>query len=274
MYRFRAINNLIDGFHELENQEIYFASPEELNDPMEGYRELYWQGDEIVWKNLLKNYIRSLEHIFALTIILNDEGEELTIKDIPIIGVLESKKSKEGIVITNEIISEFFTHELVNKLPKDLSKRTNKIRRNELLAYLTLIHQYAVTAISKVFLKRNLISKNLFENHVRDFSAIISKVKDLPQQINIIEKENKDFDTEAAFLHSKFLGEGIILKKTLTIQDRLSHNNYFLISEFPLNFLSRLEEYVYPEWYCASFLSDCSNSAVWGHYGENHTGVC
>lgn len=36
-YRFRKTQNIFD-FKELENQEIYFASNEELNDPMEGFK--------------------------------------------------------------------------------------------------------------------------------------------------------------------------------------------------------------------------------------------
>jgi len=35
-YRFRSIDSLFN-FRELETQTIYFAPPQELNDPMEGY---------------------------------------------------------------------------------------------------------------------------------------------------------------------------------------------------------------------------------------------
>ena len=34
IYRYRSITSLLN-FKELENQEIYLARPEELNDPME-----------------------------------------------------------------------------------------------------------------------------------------------------------------------------------------------------------------------------------------------
>ena len=35
-YRFRKVNGLFGEHKELEHQSIYFASPEELNDPLEG----------------------------------------------------------------------------------------------------------------------------------------------------------------------------------------------------------------------------------------------
>lgn len=47
-YRFRSLDNLLGKYKELENQEIYFASPSEQNDPMEGYHEIYFQGD-VMW---------------------------------------------------------------------------------------------------------------------------------------------------------------------------------------------------------------------------------
>ena len=36
LYRYRPIYAVLDGFHELDEQQIYFSTPAELNDPMEG----------------------------------------------------------------------------------------------------------------------------------------------------------------------------------------------------------------------------------------------
>ncbi len=58
MYRFRPAYALLDGFHELERQEIHFSTASELNDPMEGYRDVAWQGD--AWRNLFRHYGRLL----------------------------------------------------------------------------------------------------------------------------------------------------------------------------------------------------------------------
>jgi hypothetical protein len=41
-YRYRPIKAVLDEFHEMENQEIYFSTPDELNDPMEGFKDLFW----------------------------------------------------------------------------------------------------------------------------------------------------------------------------------------------------------------------------------------
>lgn len=44
-YRYRPIEAVLDKFQELENQEIYFSTTDELNDPMEGFKDLVWAGD-------------------------------------------------------------------------------------------------------------------------------------------------------------------------------------------------------------------------------------
>jgi hypothetical protein len=55
LFRFRTIHALLDSRHELEHQEIYFSPPEQLNDPLEGFKDIFWQGDAIVWTNLLRH---------------------------------------------------------------------------------------------------------------------------------------------------------------------------------------------------------------------------
>ena len=61
LYRFRSMDKLLGKcFQELENQSIFFASPETLNDPMEGFQDIVWVGDRVVWANLLKHYIHCL----------------------------------------------------------------------------------------------------------------------------------------------------------------------------------------------------------------------
>ena len=46
-FRFRSVDALLGKYQELEKQTIYFASPEELNDPMEGFRDIVWSGDKL-----------------------------------------------------------------------------------------------------------------------------------------------------------------------------------------------------------------------------------
>jgi hypothetical protein len=72
LYRFRSLDRLLTR-GELQNQEIYFANPETLNDPMEGFRDIFWRGDEVVWENLFRHYLLSVDRAFSLLIILGEE---------------------------------------------------------------------------------------------------------------------------------------------------------------------------------------------------------
>jgi hypothetical protein len=66
IYRYRRIDQLLGKHRELESQEIYFASPTELNDPMEGFQDVFWEGDRILWKNLVKHYILCLSQAVSI----------------------------------------------------------------------------------------------------------------------------------------------------------------------------------------------------------------
>ena len=76
MYRFRKTKYLLDEkYEELNNQEIYFASPEELNDPMEGVKDIFWQGDEVLWRNFIRHYLVCLEHVISMWNVVGEEKE-------------------------------------------------------------------------------------------------------------------------------------------------------------------------------------------------------
>lgn len=46
------------------------------------------------------------------------------------------------------------------------------------------------------------------------------------------------------------------------------------LHDFAESYPSQLERNLYPDWYAACFMEDCSNSSVWGTYGQAHAGVC
>ena len=83
-YRFRSIDSLLGEHQELEEQTIYFASPEELNDPMEGLRNTVWDGDKIVWTNLFKHYVFCLNRS-CLLLNITLKSRKLDVADIPIL---------------------------------------------------------------------------------------------------------------------------------------------------------------------------------------------
>src|SRR5882724_13531801 len=107
VYRFRSTSALLGDFRELENQEIYFASPQELNDPMEGFKDIFWRGDEIIWANLLRHYLLCLMQA-VLMAIKYGPGHQFVDHYIPVLltdqGLVPSSRT-----IFEEICAKFFT---------------------------------------------------------------------------------------------------------------------------------------------------------------------
>lgn len=274
MYRFRTIDSLLGTYKELENQEIYFATSDELNDPMEGYRNIFWKGDEIVWRNFIINYVKSLEQIFGLTVVFNDE-REFNETDIQVSYNLIGYKTPKDREIKEKILEKVFKYKFINNLHLDLTNRRNSIRRNELLSYLKMIHPFIVNSISEVYYEHKFTEKLLFFSNLDQFKSTIEKSENFVELINKLEVENSQKESEQFFLALKILNQSLNLYTRHKVSNgKFSSNGILIMSEFPEKFISKLESEIYPKWYSASFLFDCKNSSIWGHYGDNHEGVC
>jgi len=275
-YRFRSIDRLTNDFKELENQNIYFAHPSQLNDPMEGYRDLYWAGDYIVWKNLFKHYLFCLERLCVL-LILSDEQNNLSKENIPVLSGENDLPTPMYKDLFKRISNKFFDSPNILSLIKKISSRTTPIRRDELSFYLTNVHPFAIEIIYSEYEKSNLTSRRSFEegttNNITS-TFLDEKFIDLLEE-NLDEHKREEKIIDALFAAQKHAHAQIdILQRHNGNIDTNQSNKNLVIVEFPEEYISQLERLVYPEWYTACFMSECKNSSVWGHYGDNHTGVC
>ena len=90
-YRLRSLDRLLgenwqenDGKNgELEKQEIYFATLSELNDPMEGFSNIVFQGNSEVWHNFFKDYLVYLEKMFCMNLSLNKNSKFIDLSTLP-----------------------------------------------------------------------------------------------------------------------------------------------------------------------------------------------
>jgi hypothetical protein len=131
IFKLRNTSSLLNGFHELENQELFFASPDELNDPQEGFLNLFWQGDKIVWRNLLRYYIFNLTS--CLLKASYSRNERLLSSDLLMFNVnintgidpsfRNTYRAIENIVFGISVIDELITY---------LSESNKKLHQDEL----------------------------------------------------------------------------------------------------------------------------------------------
>ena len=275
-YRFRTIEQLLDKYDELENQEIYFARPDELNDPMEGYRDFIWQGDTIIWKSFIKHYLLCLERMCSI-LALSGEKYEMSADQIPVFIVEDDFPTPQYKELFNKITDCFFQHTELNDLVTLLASRSTPIRRNELILLLSAMHPIALKVILTEFESAGFISQRIsdrqFADHllkdiinskfIESLEETLLKEAEAENAINILFDAYKTIQDQTDLIHRY---SGMI--------DNSKKNNNLVQLEFPEIYVKQLEKLVYPPWYTACFMSDCRNSSIWGHYADNHKGVC
>jgi hypothetical protein len=234
---------------------------------MEGFRDLFWKGDSIVWKNIIINYIKSVERIFILRILLNDE-KKIDDNDVLVSRDLLYFKSPQYEKSIDEIIKKSFELNFINNLLGALSKRKSPLRRDELLSYLQLIHPFILDSISEIYFVNGLSNKKMFNQNLDEFKDSIENLNLVLTQI--FKKEENAPEILFNIINQYTQSSSLLIQYNFS---NLSPNDFFLISEFPNKFVNKLETTIYPPWYSASFLNDCTNSSIWGYYG-NHKGVC
>jgi len=275
-YRFRSIESLIGEYKELETQSIYFAHPKQLNDPMEGYRDIYWDGDLIVWKNLFRHYLLCLERFCSLLMIAG-ETHPLSEDEIPVFLSDTDLPTPAYQALFSEMVSTFLGNQKLIALIKGVSERSSPVRRDELFFYLRAVHPIALEAIYKTYNKHGL--SQYTESNDLSADQILSQLLE-SGWFEVLEQSLKENDnlsdiSSAIFsVQKNTLAQLDIIDFCNRENDSNCKNRDLVVFEFPEKYISKLEQLVYPEWYVACFMSDFSNSSVWGHYGDNHSGVC
>jgi hypothetical protein len=263
------------GHHkELENQEIYFAAPEELNDPMEGFKDIYWHGDEVVWENLIKHYLLCLEHVCSLFII-GDMVTNIVTKDIPVFKTEEWLPTPQYRQLFKEIRDKFFGNDSIGQYPKNLSRRSTPVRRSELLMYIKLLHAYALDTIFTAYESHNLIAKRseifyqMAKKALLDSEALFNAANKTEAK-----HPNNEYATDTFFSLAIYTATQLDLITRYNSPSPDNGNKAFVFLNFPEEYIHAIEKLIYPDWYTACFIAKCDNSSVWGHYGDKHRGVC
>jgi hypothetical protein len=278
LYRFRSLKYLLgDGYEELRSQSIYFSALPDLNDPMEGFRDTFWNGDEIVWTNLVRHYVQCLCHAY-LSILIFQNDKNITWDMIPLRDVRPVHATQQHIDLLDDVLNSVFSHAELQAFVQRMAERSHDVRRNELEFYLSNVHALAIPCISEVFQRRNLHPPfNGLDKAIADAKKRLLGASESARLINLVEEEhsNKEHATEQIFASMNNAARQISLIDFYNGNiDRSNKNKNFVFFDFPEGYIQGIEQLVYPVWYTACFTKDCHNSAVWGTYGDRHQGVC
>lgn len=271
MYRFRSIDNLLgkNGRQgELEGQYIFFASPESLNDPLEGYFEAFWAGDDILWRNQLRHYISCLAHTYISFIVTGEAKEQPDI--IRSIAHVSEPHKK----LFNRLRKNFTADAVVAKHISALALNDRKVKRSELEGHLQVLHVIAISIVQSALhtseyidLYGEAMARADIEDISSRFLTAINKAIASPDPNGMhIEKLNQDIISQFAQAKFQLLYE----KRHAEAADKWLD----LSRHFPENYCKNITKLNFPEWYVACFMSEATDSSIWGTYGNNHSAVC
>jgi hypothetical protein len=268
LYRFRSMDKLLNGYKELESQSIFFAPPEILNDPVEGFRDIYFRGDKVMWERLLINYLLSLT-VFTLDYLTFGEDKILddNHRGLPSIDDVHDNLQVEFKIISKSFIQSPEIQGLIN----NIIKYREKVSQQELSYYLSIIHLFSLNIIYNHLHKINVIKENLFKQLDVDISNKLN-AQYFEDTNRLIENYGENANEILIEQHNHFL---IQMSLLLDLNDPTRKpNKKTLFHTFPQKFILKLEQVMYPNWFTACFMSRATNSSVWGNYGDNHKGAC
>lgn len=280
-YRFRSMKYLLgEKYRELEKQTIYFASPEELNDPVEGLRDIAWIGDEIVWTNLFKHYVYCLHQTYFLFRITGG-SRKLDACNISIFGRWDDLPTPEAQTLFDDIWMRCLNVPNIQEIIEALANVRRKIKYRELGYYFRPIHPVFLEQIMASYLAHGIISESEMPKLTDEF-PVSATLELILYSIKLTREAKTEVETEIqldrAFLAADMRDNDERIKHQLdnltNLTGSLRENYQLVICDFPKVYLKQLEKLLWPEWYTACFARSYHNSSIWGNYGNGHKGVC
>ncbi|MBO4779522.1 MAG: hypothetical protein J5497_02675, partial [Selenomonadaceae bacterium] len=120
LYRYRTIESALA---ELDNGAFYFAEPKELNDPIEGYAKIFWQGDKSAWQGLLKNFVCSLFYGLQTYLLMSkqihDAASENFLSDLQSKSLLPNLRHFDNSPLSrifNELAEKFWAEDITRQV--------------------------------------------------------------------------------------------------------------------------------------------------------------
>jgi hypothetical protein len=273
IYRFRSTHALLEGFRELQNQEIYFASPPELNDPLEGFKDLFWQGDGIVWTNLLRHYLLCLMQAVRLT---TEHGPDyqVTAESVPA-WMIDKDLHPEVRKVFDVLCTRFFGDPELAELPTLLAERNAPMRCNEFLSLLWPVHFRILTLVCTTLSPDEPIHP--IDAYFRERPERPLRLKESFAALDQMDIARADSADIVEAMTSKVVS-GIVQTTFIGEFNGASQSHgaawNVIATTFPEIYLNALEKLLYFDWYTACFVAEPTQAAMWAHYGDRHRGMC
>lgn len=271
IFRYRSIDALLGEREELERQTVYFAPPEYLNDPMEGLRQVYWRGDRITWRNLLRHYIICMYNRF-FEALLTEDSERLPANTISVFQSLDNFPTPQAKTLCEACIAAVEAGDLHAALLDLLANAERNISFSELHQLLCTVHIDWLGTVHMVFAERDLVPPA--EGHLIDPSGLVNVLRTLQTTIPQVQDQLSTVGVDVLHEVQQHMAEQMTLLSAARHSDVLKTKRESLFFEFASEYLRSLLKLVYPPWYVACFSTRHDNAAMWSYYADNHRGCC
>lgn len=304
LYHYRSIDSALP---EISDSTFRFASCEELNDPLETYLHVFWQGDKSAWEGMFRNYVCSLYYAIECYL-LEADGNKLRnstlMIDIERFGDVPMGK------ILKELGEEFLSDDNIHKLSSVYGDEQLKVQREELQMLFQFIHRKALELCIKKNRDNGLMPKDEADQFLEHLTNGVDEKSQnaFDEVIDIIQSQK--IDDEKRYILSKiseelcedkielsYINEGLKdesflyphnkesenMDKRLVIKkgkdsvssESIQHRNWMMLMvDFPKVYVNQLIYMLYPECFIVCFSANNNNSAMWGNYADHHKGVC
>lgn len=269
LYHYRSIEN---GLLEIENGTFHFSGREELNDPIEGYIQIYWQGDKPAWEGLFRNYVASLFHSIWSCLMGFSYDEICNWATIP--SVSRFSDIPLGEVLT-DLGNAFVDDDSIKELIAFLGRNDMQYSAKNMKLILQLIHETAYSiCVSKI--KTECRYDSVPEPET---SLLLKNLKrDIPED---------NWDKMSKYIDSNIEGQKILLSVLETLMNSFEDRFEFKMTtieqnqvwlklriDFPDLYIHQMQEMIYPKGYVVCFSASGTNSVMWGNYADKHRGIC
>lgn len=267
-YRFRRAAAVLDEFQELERQSIYFAAHEELNDPMEGYRDVFWRGDAIVWRNLFRHFI--LIVLLTTSRDLMGATPDITSLRKLVLCTPDDLPAAPVRQIYKDICDRFFETPGVIAVVERLSACNQPIRRDALAHILRGLNPLVLHLI----LNQPTFSRGLSPSLAKvDFSEPLTRLARAIEGLDVLTTDQQG-PTDDFLADMELAVDQHQIRLELARPEGTPSAPLHLLPCFATQYAKALDELIYFPGYVACFSANATNASMWGTYGDAHKGVC
>lgn len=248
IFRYRTMESLFKSKdrQELMNSYIYLSRFDDLNDPLDGYIDLEFEGDKNLWKNLFEHFIYS--YFSVVNVGLHSISIKKKIEIEKLLGLLFDSYLLHDVtdekINSKNLCNDILNCKLVDRLINKYSER--KVSLDELYEGLLVLHDHMLKSEAEKEGSTVITILDLYNNVIKDNKKVSFKL----------------IEMYGFFLHEKYQSQDF---------SKISHISTFFPSYYK-KFLKKLMVYNHPRVAC--FSNNPLSLPMWGYYAGSSTGAC